>query len=103
MKAAIYSRVMEEDQWNDVQLFFDELGKQKIEPVIFQQYYQQLKDKINLPADTKTFSFAEDLNEEIEFIISLGGDGTLVAQSITVSTLCGMIALPLWINASRLF
>ena len=32
MKAAIYSRVMEEDQRKDVQLFFDELANQKIEP-----------------------------------------------------------------------
>ena len=35
MKAAIYSRVMVDDQQKDVQLFFDELTKQKIQPVIF--------------------------------------------------------------------
>ena len=29
MKAAIYSRVMDEDQQKDVQLFFDELDKPK--------------------------------------------------------------------------
>lgn len=78
MKAAIYSRVMEDDQQKDVRLFFDELEKQQIEPVIFQQFYEQIKDTIQLPADTKTFSLAEDLSSEIEFIISLGGDGTLL-------------------------
>jgi NAD+ kinase len=78
MKAAIYSRIMEDDQQKDVQLFFDELNKQKIEPVIFQHFFDQIKDNINLPADAKTFSLAEDLSEEIEFIISLGGDGTLL-------------------------
>ena len=30
--------------------------------------------------------------------VRMGGDGTLVAQSITVSTLCGMIAMPLWLS-----
>ncbi len=35
MKAAIYSRIMEEDQQENVQVFFDELENQKIEPVIF--------------------------------------------------------------------
>lgn len=78
MKAAIYSRVMEYDQREDVQLFFDELTKQKIEPIIFNHFFDQIKENINLPADTKTFSLAEDLSEEIEFIISLGGDGTLL-------------------------
>jgi NAD+ kinase len=78
MKAAIYSRVMEEDQRADVQLFFNELAKQKIEPVIFQHYHEQIKELIQLPDEVKTFSLAEHLSEDIEFIISLGGDGTLL-------------------------
>lgn len=62
----------------EVQLFFDELASQKIEPVIFLTFFDQIKNEINLPADTKTFSLSEDLTDEIEFIISLGGDGTLL-------------------------
>ena len=78
MKAAIYSRLMDEEQRKDVQSFFDELANQKIEPVIFHNFFEQIKNSIQLPADTKTFSVAEDLTEEVEFIISLGGDGTLL-------------------------
>src|SRR5205085_11290569 len=78
MKAAIYSRVMEEEQRSDVQIFFDELAKQNIQPVIWQHFHEQIKDKINLPGEAKTFSLSEHLSEEIEFIISLGGDGTLL-------------------------
>ncbi len=78
MQAAIYSRYMDDEQRKDVQSFFDELANQKIEPVIFKDFFEQIKDSINLPADTKTFAAAEDLTEEIEFIISLGGDGTLL-------------------------
>lgn len=78
MKAAIYSRVMDDEQRKDVQLFFDELVNQKIEPIVFLEFFEQIKDSIHLPADTKTFSIAEDLSEEVEFIISLGGDGTLL-------------------------
>jgi NAD+ kinase len=78
MKAAIYSRVMEDEQRKDIQLFFDELANQKINPVIFQPFFEEIKNKINLPADTTTFSISEDLTEEIEFIVSLGGDGTLL-------------------------
>jgi NAD+ kinase len=78
MKAAIYSRLMEESQQGNVQVFFDELEKQKIEPVIFQQFFEQIKNIIRLPADTSVFSLSEDLTDEIEFIISMGGDGTLL-------------------------
>ena len=78
MKAAIYSRIMDEGQQGNVQIFFDELEKQKIEPVIFDQFYEQIKTSIRLPADTTIFSLSEHLTSEIEFIISLGGDGTLL-------------------------
>lgn len=78
MKAAIYSRVLDEEQKQIVQVFFDELAKQKIEPVIWQHYYDEIRHKINLPQTVQTFSIAENLTSDIEFIISLGGDGTLL-------------------------
>lgn len=78
MKAAIYSRIMEDDQREKVQVFFDELEKQAIDPVIFSQFHEQIKHIIRLPASTTIFSLSEDLTEEVEFIISLGGDGTLL-------------------------
>jgi NAD+ kinase len=78
MKAAIYSRILEEKQLNDIQSFFDELSKQKIEPVIYSAFFEQINSKIHLPNTTSVFSFSEHLNDEIDFIISLGGDGTLL-------------------------
>lgn len=78
MKAAIYSRVLDKEQHKYVQLFFDELAEQKIEPIIFKSYCDQLHGHIQLPKNTSTFSFADDLSDEVEFIISLGGDGTLL-------------------------
>jgi NAD+ kinase len=78
MKAAIYSRVLEKDQQQNVQLFFDELTKQKIKPLIYEQFHDQIKNNIRLPEDTTTFSLSEHITPEIEFIISLGGDGTLL-------------------------
>ncbi len=78
MKAAIYSRVFEAEQQHDVQLFFHELARHKIEPVIFSGFFEQINQSVVLPADTAIFTTAEDLTEEVEFIISLGGDGTLL-------------------------
>ncbi len=78
MKAAIYSRAMDAEQQHDFQLFFDELAAQKIEPVIFYSLHEQIKSLLRLPGTTTTFSVADDLTENIDFIISMGGDGTLL-------------------------
>lgn len=78
MKAAIYSRVFELAQKEEIQLFFDELARQKITPVIFQHFFEQIRELIRLPENTATFSLSEHLTRDTEFIISLGGDGTLL-------------------------
>jgi len=78
MKVAIYSRVLESTQQKDVQVFFDELEKEQIIPVVFQVFFDEIKRHINIPSTTETFSGHEDLTEDIDFLISLGGDGTLL-------------------------
>jgi NAD+ kinase len=78
MKVAIYSRVMDDEQRQDLQLFFDELSKQKLQPVIFHQFFEQIKKSISLPGDTAIFHASEEITSEIQAIISLGGDGTLL-------------------------
>ncbi len=78
MKVAIYSRVLEEGQQEDLQIFFDELVRNNIESVVFQPFYEQIKDQLKLSGNMNTYSFSEDLKEDIDFVISLGGDGTLL-------------------------
>lgn len=78
MKVAIYSRVLESTQQKDVQLFFDELDKEEIVPVIFQPFFEEIRPHLSLPSSSQTFSRHTDLTNEIDFVISLGGDGTLL-------------------------
>ncbi|HET9746088.1 MAG TPA: NAD kinase [Chitinophagaceae bacterium] len=78
MKIAIYSRLLEEEKRRDVQFFFDELARQKISIAVFLPFYEEIKDRLNLPPGTTTFYLSDDLTSEIEFVISLGGDGTLL-------------------------
>ena len=99
MKVAIYSRVMEENQRQDVQLFFDELKKQKLQPVIFHSFFEQVKNTITLPSDTEIFHLSEDITNEIQAIISLGGDGTLLD---TVTLVRGHTVPVMGINFGRL-
>jgi NAD+ kinase len=70
--------VLESTQQKDVQHFLDELEKEHIIPLVFESFYQEVKNTLNFPATVQTFSGHEDLNDEIDFVISLGGDGTLL-------------------------
>ena len=78
MKVAIYSRVIEEDYLKEVQNLFNELAKHKIEPVIVQSYFEQIISSVHLSNNISTFSDSADLDDSIDCIISLGGDGTLL-------------------------
>lgn len=79
MKVAVYSRALElGPQKDDIQLFFDELQKEEIIPVISAPFLKELQGSIRLPDRFETFSSHEDLTNDIDFLVSLGGDGTLL-------------------------
>ncbi|HEY9343394.1 MAG TPA: NAD kinase, partial [Hanamia sp.] len=70
----------------------------KIEPVIYQDFFNQFYSSINIADKYSTFNQPEDL-EDIDFIISLGGDGTL----LDAVTFVGDKGIPvLGINYGRL-
>lgn len=78
MKAAIYSRAIELHHHVEIQRLFEELSTKKIIPVIFKPFLEQVKNSIALPENIATFADSDDLDESIDFLISLGGDGTLL-------------------------
>lgn len=78
MKAAIYSRGVDERQQADVTLFFETLLQQQIEPIIYQPFLDQIRSFVSLPDEVQSFQLSEDLSRDTEFMISLGGDGTLL-------------------------
>jgi len=78
MRIAIYSRGLEAEQQNGLKLLLSELALYKIEPVIFQDFFNQFYSTINFGDKYSTFNCSEDLVEDIDCIISIGGDGTLL-------------------------
>jgi NAD+ kinase len=78
MKVAIYSRAIEQEQKNEVQQLFDELTRQQIQPVIHKAFLEKIQHSYSLPANLAVFNDSEDLDDSIDFLISLGGDGTLL-------------------------
>lgn len=78
MKIAIYSRGIENDQHKDIMSFMEELKTYDVEPVFFQDFFNQFYSAVNMEGKYSTFNAAEDLDESIDFVMSLGGDGTLL-------------------------
>lgn len=78
MRIAIYSRGIESNQQQDIKLLLDELAQHKIEPVFFQDFFNQFYSCVDLGTSYSTFNSYADINESIDCLISLGGDGTLL-------------------------
>ncbi|AWO01218.1 NAD kinase [Chitinophaga alhagiae] len=78
MHVALYSRGFVKEDLEDIRLLLDELNRQEITPVVYEPFFKELRPHVQFPADADTFSKAADLDGRIEFLISLGGDGTLL-------------------------
>jgi NAD+ kinase len=78
MKVAIYSRVIEDDQYSKVQQLIDELAKENIHPVIYKPFFEMIQSAVHFTDKTTVFSDSKDLTDAFDFLISLGGDGTLL-------------------------
>lgn len=78
MKIAIYSRGVENEQMKDIHQLMDQLVSHGVEPVFFQDFFNQFYSSVKLDSKYSTFNSGDDLNESIDCVISLGGDGTLL-------------------------
>ena len=78
MKIAIYSRGIENNQHKDIVSFMQELSRYNVEAVFFQDFFNQFYSAVNMQGKYSTFNSAEDLDDSFDFLISLGGDGTLL-------------------------
>jgi NAD+ kinase len=78
MKVAIYSRVIESDQQADLQQLFDELNRNNIKSVIYYPFFETIRSFFIHKDSVQVFHNSDDLDESIDFLISLGGDGTML-------------------------
>ena len=78
MKIAIYSRGIENNQLNDIQLLLDQLRSHGVEPVLYQDFFNLVYASVKLESAYSTFNEKEGLDPDVECIISLGGDGTML-------------------------
>ncbi|WP_379089348.1 NAD kinase [Pedobacter sp. UC225_65] len=78
MRIAIYGRDFNDSVLPFVQEVFDALAKQQVTVLVYLKFYNFIKAKVKLPANITTFSTHAELLTEVDVLLSLGGDGTLL-------------------------
>lgn len=78
MKVAIYSRGLNFEQENPLVALLEELNRHDAVILIFQQLLQQFTLPAHLHEKLQPFAASEDLGTDIDCLISIGGDGTLL-------------------------
>lgn len=80
MKVALYSRLLKESDIVHVSFLFSTIAKRKdTEVCVYGPYLDEIKEKINIGVEVSPFYSYEDiLALEVNFLICLGGDGTIL-------------------------
>lgn len=78
MRIAIFGRSFDESFQPSLQNLFDSLYEHKVEIFVYQPFYPFLKDNIDLGHIDGFYRNYSDFPEDIDFLFSLGGDGTIL-------------------------
>ncbi len=78
MKVAIYSRGLDIEQENPLLILLEELSRHDTEILLFNTLFEQFNIPQELCNKIQQFSGYEDLDESVDCVISLGGDGTML-------------------------
>jgi NAD+ kinase len=83
MQVAIYSRGLDFEQENPLVLLLQALAKHNISVLIYEPLFKQFALPADLLHNLTPFSNHNDLSKDVECLISLGGDGTIL-DSVTL-------------------
>jgi len=78
MNIALYCRSIREDDIPVLQKILDLLAKRKIGVYIYKSFFESVWQQIKTRSGIVTFSTHEDIREKVDYMFSLGGDGTLL-------------------------
>ncbi|TJY63648.1 NAD kinase [Sphingobacterium alkalisoli] len=79
MAIAIYGRAFNTSVNTFVEELFTFLTEKEIDIYVYDEFYTFLKAHVSCPSDLKTFTSYTDLPTHITFMLSLGGDGTMLS------------------------
>ncbi|HXH20231.1 MAG TPA: NAD(+)/NADH kinase, partial [Chitinophagales bacterium] len=78
MQVAIYGRLIQPDDVPLVRKLFNLLLDCKFDILVHSRYYEQVKNKLSQGTKVSTFNTHDDIRNDCDYMISLGGDGTLL-------------------------
>lgn len=84
MKIAIYGRPTPDNISEHIQFLFNKLQECQAEVYIYEPFYSFIAKELKLQDSLKTFKSHTDLREGIDYMLSLGGDGTFLETLIYV-------------------
>jgi len=77
-RVAIYGRLFDDKLSPYVQRVFDKLEAVGASLHIYEPFHQFLNDRINIQSDISLFDRKSGLKGEVDFLMSIGGDGTFL-------------------------
>ena len=78
MKVAIYGQFFKTDDILYIKELFNILNKNKIEFLVEQNYFNSIKNQVETN-NIVTFSSHDDLKNNFNYVITIGGDGTILS------------------------
>ncbi len=78
MKVAIFGRSTIDNTSEHIQLLFHKLNEYKTEILIYEPFYNFIKQKMQINGAIKTFKTHTELIGNVDYMFSIGGDGTFL-------------------------
>jgi len=78
MKIALFGKNIGKENNNYIQLLIDKLNESGIKISIYEPFFNQIKSEINFGSGFEIFNHYNQINKLTDFLLSLGGDGTLL-------------------------
>ncbi len=78
MTIAVYARSTKDNLPQYIEKLHQLLQKENVKLIIFKEYYTFLKRTYNFSLDLPTFANSDELIASADYLISLGGDGTIL-------------------------
>jgi NAD+ kinase len=78
MKVALFGKIASEESKAFIHEILEKLEHLGIDLIIYEPFYRQLQDLQILKAEARTFNDNNGLKGQVDFLFSIGGDGTLL-------------------------
>lgn len=78
MNIAIFGKSFSKENNEYIQQLIDKLESRDISLFFYEPFYKELKDYISLKPETQVFTSHDEIIGKVDFLFSIGGDGTLL-------------------------